>query len=59
MILPIFNSLEELNPSLVNASRDLGASNWQTFTKVILPLTMAGVKAGYRPSLFHRYPYSC
>ena len=46
MILPIFNSLEELNPSLVNASRDLGASNWQTFTKVILPLTMAGVKAG-------------
>lgn len=46
MILPIFNSLEELNPSLVNASRDLGASNWQTFIKVILPLTMAGVKAG-------------
>lgn len=46
MILPIFNSIEELNPSLVNASRDLGASNWQTFTKVILPLTMDGVKAG-------------
>ncbi|WP_405045382.1 ABC transporter permease [Paucilactobacillus suebicus] len=48
MILPIFNSLDELNPSLINASRDLGASNWQTFRRVIVPLTMPGVKAGFQ-----------
>ncbi|SDM48928.1 spermidine/putrescine transport system permease protein [Psychrobacillus sp. OK028] len=46
MILPIFNSLDKLNPSLIDASRDLGASSWTTFSKVILPLTINGVKAG-------------
>lgn len=46
MILPIFNGIEELDESLVNASKDLGASPWQTFTKVTVPLTMSGVKSG-------------
>ncbi|MGM9929540.1 MAG: ABC transporter permease [Bacillus sp. (in: firmicutes)] len=46
MILPIFNALEKLNPSLVYASRDLGASDWTTFKRVIFPLTIDGVKAG-------------
>lgn len=46
MILPIFNSLDKLNPSLIDASRDLGASSWTTFSKVIFPLTINGVKAG-------------
>ncbi len=46
MILPIFNSLEKMNPSLVAASLDLGASNWTTFRRVIFPLTIDGVKAG-------------
>ncbi|MUT66089.1 ABC transporter permease [Paenibacillus sp. NEAU-GSW1] len=46
MILPIFNSLEELNPSLVYAARDLGASPWTTFRRVVFPLTLNGVKSG-------------
>ncbi|MHC0036337.1 ABC transporter permease [Pseudoneobacillus sp. C159] len=46
MILPIFNSLNELNPNLIAAANDLGASQWTTFRRVILPLTMNGVKAG-------------
>lgn len=46
MILPIFNGIEELDEGLVNASRDLGASPWQTFIRVTLPLTMSGVKSG-------------
>ncbi|GLH65438.1 spermidine/putrescine ABC transporter permease [Parageobacillus sp. G301] len=46
MILPIFNSLEELNPTLVDAARDLGASAWTTFRRVVFPLTLDGVKAG-------------
>lgn len=46
MILPIFNSLDKLNPRLIDASRDLGANAWTTFRRVILPLTMNGVKSG-------------
>jgi len=46
MILPIFNALEKMNPSLIYASRDLGASAFTTFRKVVFPLTIEGVKAG-------------
>jgi len=46
MILPIYNALEKMNPSLIYAARDLGASPWVTFRKVIFPLTIDGVKAG-------------
>ncbi|WP_010648672.1 ABC transporter permease [Oceanobacillus massiliensis] len=46
MILPIFNALDNLNPSLLYAAKDLGASKWITFKRVVLPLTMDGVKSG-------------
>ena len=46
MILPIFNALEEIDPSLVSASRDLGANNIETFRRVIFPLSLNGVKSG-------------
>lgn len=46
MILPIFNALDKINPALLDASKDLGASSWETFLKVIWPLALNGVKAG-------------
>lgn len=46
MIIPIFNSLDKLNPTLVYAARDLGASSWTTFRRVVFPLTIDGVKSG-------------
>ena len=46
MIMPIFNALEEMNPSLISASRDLGASSAETFRRVIFPLSLNGVKSG-------------
>ena len=46
MIMPIYNALEELNVSLTDAARDLGASSWITFRRVIFPLTLSGVKSG-------------
>lgn len=46
MILPIFNALNELNPTLIDAANDLGATRWMTFRRVIFPLTLDGVKSG-------------
>lgn len=48
MILPIFNSIDEISPSLIAAAHDLGASSWVTLKRVIFPLSMNGVKAGSR-----------
>lgn len=46
MILPIYNSLLEIDSSLIFASYDLGANGRQTFSKVIWPLSLSGVKSG-------------
>ncbi|MGT2926163.1 ABC transporter permease [Streptococcus cuniculipharyngis] len=46
MILPVFNALDDIDPNVINASRDLGANGWQTFTKVIFPLSLNGVRSG-------------
>lgn len=46
MILPIFNALDDIDNNVINASRDLGANALQTFTKVIFPLSLNGVRAG-------------
>jgi spermidine/putrescine transport system permease protein len=45
-ILPIFIALEKVPRNLLDASADLGASSWQTFRKVILPLTLPGTLVG-------------
>jgi spermidine/putrescine transport system permease protein len=45
--LPIFASLESLDRRLLEAASDLGASRWQAFRKVILPLSMPGVIAAF------------
>lgn len=44
-ILPIFVSLEKIDRSLLEASRDLGDSALQQFFSVVLPLSMPGVVA--------------
>jgi spermidine/putrescine transport system permease protein len=46
MILPLYASIERIDASLLEASRDLYASGWQTFRRVLLPLSMPGVIAG-------------
>lgn len=45
-LLPIYVSLEKIDPALVNASSDLYAGFGRTFRRVILPLSMPGVFAG-------------
>ncbi len=46
MILPIFTAITKLDPSLIEAGYDLGATSTQVFRKVIFPLTKSGVLTG-------------
>jgi spermidine/putrescine transport system permease protein len=46
VILAIYSSLQRLDPSYGEASRDLGAGAVQTFLRITLPLTAPGVAAG-------------
>ena len=46
MILPIYAGLERLPNNLIDASGDLGAHNWYTFRKVVLPIIFPSLVAG-------------
>jgi len=46
MILPSYTACEKLDPSVMEASRDLGAKPWQAFLTIAVPLTMSGIMAG-------------
>jgi len=46
MILPIYNVLSKIDKDVVNAARDLGANGFQTFMKIIFPLSIPGVISG-------------
>jgi spermidine/putrescine transport system permease protein len=46
MALPIYATLEKLDPALEEAAADLGAPPWSVFWRVIVPLSKPGVLAG-------------
>ena len=46
MLLPLFASLDRINPSLLEAARDMGAGGFDVFRRVILPLSVPGIVAG-------------
>lgn len=46
MILPLYVSLEKIDPRLLEASRDLYSGGTRSFRKVILPLALPGLLAG-------------
>ena len=45
-LMPIYAVLEAIPPALKEASQDLYASRWQTFLRMVLPLSLPGVLAG-------------
>jgi spermidine/putrescine transport system permease protein len=45
-VLPIYASLDKIDPVLLRAAADLYASPWVTFRKVVLPLSLPGIFAG-------------
>jgi spermidine/putrescine transport system permease protein len=46
MVLPIYATLERLDPALVEAAADLGARPFTTLLRVIVPLSKPGIVAG-------------
>lgn len=55
MIIQIYTVLSKMDNSLIDASYDLGANRYQTFRKVVFPLSLSGVISGmtlvFLPSL--------
>jgi spermidine/putrescine transport system permease protein len=47
MALPLYAILERFDQRLIEASLDLGATWWQTFYKIMIPLTMPGILSGF------------
>ena len=47
MVMPLYSVLSKLDTSLLEASSDLGATSWQTFMRVTLPLSLPGIRTGF------------
>jgi spermidine/putrescine transport system permease protein len=46
MVLPLYVSLEKIDPRLIEVAGDLYSTSWRGFRKVVVPLSMPGVVAG-------------
>ena len=46
MVFPIFVSLDRLDKRLLEAASDLGATRWNTFCQITLPLSIPGIATG-------------
>lgn len=46
MILPVYSAFEKLPNSLLDASSDLGAKNFQSFYRIVIPMVYPGIIAG-------------
>lgn len=46
MVMPLYNVLVKIDKNVINAARDLGANSFQTFLKIIFPLSLPGMISG-------------
>lgn len=46
MVMPLYNVLVKIDKNVINAARDLGANGFQTFCKIIFPLSLPGMFSG-------------
>ena len=46
MVFPIYVTMERMDRTLIEASKDLGAGRWATFRQVTLPITLPGLITG-------------
>lgn len=54
VVLMVLPRLNEMDMSLIDAARDLGANSWQVFSDVLIPVIMPGIFSG----LFMALTYS-
>lgn len=54
VVLMVLPKLQEMNPTMLKAAQDLGATNLQVLTKIVLPAITPGILAGY----FMAFTYS-
>ena len=47
MVLPLMTAMQRIDPNVIDASTALGAGSWRTFFKVVLPLSIPGIVAGF------------
>jgi spermidine/putrescine transport system permease protein len=47
VFIPVYTALEKIPKNLLDASKDLGANEVQTFKRIILPLSMPGLLSGF------------
>ena len=47
VVLLVLPKLYDMNPSMINAAKDLGATSWQTLIKVIIPHILPGAIGGF------------
>jgi spermidine/putrescine transport system permease protein len=46
MVFPLYVTLERMDRTLIEASKDLGASRWATFRQITLPVALPGLVTG-------------
>jgi spermidine/putrescine transport system permease protein len=46
MVFPLYVTLERMDRTLIEASKDLGAARWATFRQVTLPIALPGLITG-------------
>ncbi len=46
MVVTLFNSMARIDPAILEAAVDAGASRWQVITQIVIPLTKTGIALG-------------
>ena len=46
MVIPIYTTLVKIDKQYIEAAKDLGANNYQIFTKILFPLSLSGIFSG-------------
>jgi putrescine transport system permease protein len=47
MVLPLYATLSRMDLRLIEAAQDLGATPWQAFWRITVPLSRSGIVAGF------------
>ena len=64
MVIPLYSIMTKIEPYTLEAAGDLGANPWNTFTRVVLPLSVPGITYRHHHGIcavcfhLHHFPYA-